>query len=258
LLCAGRSALEVLQDFPSATPPLQWLLGCLPRLQPRRFSAASSLLARPACVDLLVAVVEWATPGRRRRRGLCSSWLAGLPEGATVPVWAERGALRMPADPGVPLILVGPGTGVAPFRAVLQERAAQRQRGLAPPPAPCVLAFGCRSAAADFYCRGEWEEMREGGTLGGAGGGLLVAFSRDQEAKVYVTHRIREHGGELWAALAGGAAVFVAGSADRMPADVAAAFRDVAAQHGGMAEDEAARFVKRMEAAGRYQVEAWS
>jgi sulfite reductase alpha subunit-like flavoprotein len=231
---------------------------CVPRLQPRRFSAASAPRLLPATAQLLVAAVEWATPGRRRRRGLCSSWLASLGAGAAVPVWAERGALRMPSDPAVPLILIGPGTGVAPFRAFLQDRLAAARAGGAPPPAPCVLVFGCRSAAADFYCREEWEAMRAAGVLGGAGGGLLTAFSRDQAAKVYVTHRIREHGAALWAALQAGAAVYVAGSAKKMPADVAAAVRDVAAAHGGLAAPEAERFVRQLEAAGRYQVEAWS
>lgn len=256
---AGRTALEVLQDFKSATPSLEWLLGCVPRLQPRRFSAASSQRQLPGRAQLLVAVVEWSTPSRRRRKGLCSNWLAGLQPGAVVATWAERGALRMPIDPGTPLVMVGPGTGVAPFRAFLQDIAArQREATQAAPPVPNVLIFGCRSAAGDFYCREEWEELQAAGVLGGPGGGLLTAFSRDQPTKVYVTHRIRERGAELCALLQAGAAVYVAGSANKMPAGVAAAFREVLEQHGSMAPEQAQRYLRQMEAAGRYQVEAWS
>jgi sulfite reductase alpha subunit-like flavoprotein len=297
-----RSALDVLRDFPLATPSMEWLLSFCPRLRPRRFSAASSQALKPDRAELLVAVVEWATPSRRRRKGLCSSWLSSLPAGATVALWSEKGALRMPASQSVPMVLVGPGTGVAPFRAFLQERlAATRAPAPRPPPesggsdqtdlgadaarsesgvrpenkriAPSVLFFGCRNERGDYYCRSEWEgEMMPAGVLGGAcGGGLVTAFSRDEQPekekderekknkKMYVTHRIREHGGDLWDLVAnGGASVYVAGSADKMPADVAAAFRDVLMERGGMTGVEAEKMMRGMEACGRYQVEAWS
>lgn len=259
----GRTVLEILSDFPTATLSLDWLLSYCPRLRPRKFSVASSLTFHPAKAQLLMAVVEWTTPGRRRRRGLCSTWLAGLAAGSKVALWVERGALHMPSDPSVPLILVGPGTGVAPFRAFLQDRLAtvkgiKEQGNGEMAPAPCTLVFGCRNEHGDYYCWQEWEEMQREGVLDGPGKGLLTAFSRDSARKVYVQHRIKEHGAEIWGLLQQGAIVYVAGSADKMPSDVEAAFKAVVAEHSGLAPAEAERYVKRLEATGKYQVECWS
>jgi sulfite reductase alpha subunit-like flavoprotein len=291
----GRTLLEVLQDFKSAQPPLEWLLTAAPLLKPRLFSISSGPALQPGRVHITAAVVTWSTPFKRTKLGLCSSWLAGLlpaagaaaagdgssasaaaettaettadaaadsraAAGSRVPVWIERGSLRMPADPQVPLLLVGPGTGVAPFRAFLQERlAAARQAAAAeqPPPAPCHLFFGCRSRAADFYYEPEWQALQEAGVLASEAG-LVVAFSRDQGSKVYVQHKIREHAGMVWALLQGGALVYVCGSADKMPADVAAAFRDVVVAQGGLGREEADKYVRRLQLTGRYHVEAWS
>ena len=239
-----------------------------------------------------------------------------------LPVWVERGALKLPASPETPLLLVGPGTGVAPLRSFLQHRRAALLAGVlgeggpwclhgasrpacryvhhgaivtrppslhvcvplclpaclstipgaprssstlpaagaVPRPAPCTLFFGCRHEAGDFCFRQEWGEMQAQGVLAPPPMGIVTAFSRDAAdgSKVYVQQRIRELGASVWAALAAGAAVFVAGSADKMPAAVAAAFEDVVASHGGLASAEAAAFVRRLEVTGRYQVEAWS
>ena len=126
---SGRTLLEVLNDFGSATPQLESLLMAAPRLKPRLFSISSSLALHPRAAHVTVAIVDWITPYKRRKRGVCSSWLARLEPGARVPVWVQRGALRLPADPQVPLVMVGPGTGVAPFRAFLQQRQAQLESG---------------------------------------------------------------------------------------------------------------------------------
>ncbi|KAL6779182.1 NFR1 [Auxenochlorella protothecoides x Auxenochlorella symbiontica] len=141
----GRTVLEVLQDFPSARPDLGWLLTAVPRLAPRAFSIASSPLAHPGAAHLTLAVVGWVTPFKRRRRGLCSAWLAGLRPGDELPAWTQRGALRLPPDPATPLVLVGPGTGVAPMRAFLQHREAQRRHGV--PGARGSCAFRLSSGA---------------------------------------------------------------------------------------------------------------
>ncbi|PRW18319.1 NADPH-dependent diflavin oxidoreductase 1 isoform X1 [Chlorella sorokiniana] len=258
----GRTVLEVLGDFKSARLPLEWLLQACPRLKPRYFSIASSLAAHPHTAQLAVAIVDWATPFKRRRRGVCTSWLAALdPEAqgeVRLPVWLERGALRLPPSPAAPLLMVGPGTGVAPFRSFLQQRQAALLAGEVPRPAPCTLFFGCRNEAGDYYFREEWETMQAQDVLAPPPGGLVTAFSRDGPAKVYVQHRIRERAAEVWAALQAGAYVYVAGSADKMPAAVAAAIEEVVAQQGGMARDEAAAYVRHLELGGRYQVEAWS
>lgn len=144
----GRTVVEVLRDFGAvADLRLDMLLSFAPRLHPRRFSAASSLALLPNRVQLLVAVVEWTTPGRRRRQGLCSTWLAGLAPGSRVALWAEPGALKLP-DPSIGLIMVGPGTGVAPFRSFVQDRLAlaralSSEPATAPGVAPSMLFFGC-------------------------------------------------------------------------------------------------------------------
>ena len=265
----GRTVLEILTDFPQARLSLNWLLSYSPRLRPRQFSIASSLSLYPEKAHLLMAVVDWTTPGRRIRHGLCSTWLAGLDPGRKIAIWVERGALHMPTDPSVPLILVGPGTGVAPFRSFLQERLATLKSNNTstlssetldsqPHLAPCILVFGCRNEHGDYYCRDEWEDMQRNGVLGGPGGGLLTAFSRDSASKVYVQHRIKQHGAEIWDLLQRGAVIYVAGSADKMPADVEKAFKVVVEEHGGMTSAEAERYLKRLEATKRYQVECWS
>lgn len=161
----------------------------------------------------------------------------------------EAGALRLP-PPSTPLILVGPGTGVAPLRSFLQERAAQRAAAAA------ALFFGCRAPEADYYYRRQWEGYAGDGTLAE----LSVAFSRPPGGgpKAYVTHRLRERGAQVWALLAAGASVFVSGSARSMPTDVAAAFRDVARDAGGLSAEAAASYVRSLELSGRWNVEAWS
>ena len=249
-----------------------------PRLQPRRFSLASDVGGaaggRGVSAELAVAGVEWVSPARRRVRGLASSWLTGLAPGTAVPVWWERGSLKAPPA-GVPLILVGPGTGVAPLRALLQRRGEERAAALktaaaaAPDPAvpslplppPSMLFFGCRAPDADFYFRSDWEACLAAGVLAPETG-LNAAFSRAAGTpKTYVTDLIRSPPAApaVWAALAhGGAWVYVSGSARKMPGDVATAFAAVAAAEGGMREADAVAWVRRLQAGGRYWVEAWS
>ncbi|NXX44974.1 NDOR1 oxidoreductase, partial [Tricholaema leucomelas] len=187
-----RTTLEVLWDFPhtaSAIPP-EYLLELIPCIRPRAFSIASSMLAHPDRIQILVAVVRYKTRLSKPRRGLCSTWLASLsPEqgDVRVPLWVKKGGMQFPADPDTPVIMIGPGTGVAPFRAAIQERVAQGKRG------ESYLFFGCRHRSGDFYCQAEWEELVAKGFLT-----LFTAFSRDQEEKVYVQHRIQEQGKLLW------------------------------------------------------------
>lgn len=260
LYCAGeaRTLAEVLTDFSAAgAPPLAALLTAAPRLRPRRFSIAS-WRAEGRSIDLCVAVVDYRTPHGRRARGLASGWLAGLAPGDTAPAWVEPGSLA-PAPETVPLILVGPGTGVAPARSLLQRRAAlaaSADAAGAPRPPPCHLFFGCRNREADCLYMDEFEGMVERGVL--APDGLHVACSRDGASKVYVTHLIKQASSTLWAALEAGAWVVVAGSAKKMPADVRAAFEAVAVEAGGMDASGARAWLRRLVAAGRYSVEAWA
>ncbi|XP_053710149.1 NADPH-dependent diflavin oxidoreductase 1 isoform X2 [Synchiropus splendidus] len=247
-----RTALEVLADFPHTTAEVKvdYLLDLFPEIQPRSFSIASSLKAHPQRIQVLVAVVRYKTRMFHPRRGLCSNWLASLDPTSGdvhVPLWVKRGSLRFPAEQDRPVIMVGPGTGVAPFRSVLQERTAEGKTNN-------VLFFGCRSQSKDFYFRSEWEAMIKAGQLT-----LFTAFSRDQEEKVYVQHRVKESARLLWDLLANKEAVFyVAGNAKEMPSSVRDALQEVFQLEGHMSSAEAKQVLQDMERMGRLQTETWS
>ncbi|XP_077045147.1 NADPH-dependent diflavin oxidoreductase 1 isoform X3 [Agelaius phoeniceus] len=247
-----RTTLEVLWDFPHSTCaiPADYLLDLIPRIRPRAFSIASSLLAHPERMQILVAVVRYKTRLSKPRRGLCSTWLASLnPEqgDVRVPLWVKKGGMKFPADPATPVIMIGPGTGVAPFRAAIQERVALGRQGN-------CLFFGCRHQSKDFYCQREWEELVTKGFLT-----LFTAFSRDQEEKVYVQHRIRENGKLVWELLSSeNAHIYLAGNAKQMPAAVAEALQSVLQQEGGLSPLEAEEHFTALERSRRFQSETWS
>ncbi|XP_014853881.1 PREDICTED: NADPH-dependent diflavin oxidoreductase 1 [Poecilia mexicana] len=247
-----RTALEVLADFPLTTAELEpdRLLDLIPEIQPRSFSIASSLKVLPGRLQVLLAVVRYRTKLHRPRTGLCSNWLASLdPERGEVlvPLWVKRGGLRFPPDQDTPVVLVGPGTGVAPFRAALQERLSEGK-------AANVLFFGCRSEAKDFYFRSEWAAMTAAGKLQ-----LFTAFSRDQEEKVYVQHRVREKAALLWDLMSNKHGCFyIAGNAKQMPAAVRDALQFAFQQEGGVSAQEAEQMLVAMEKTGRLQSETWS
>ncbi|KAL2100070.1 hypothetical protein ACEWY4_004464 [Coilia grayii] len=247
-----RTALEVLMDFPHTTAELKvdYLLDLFPEIQPRSFSIASSLLAHPNRLQILVAVVRYKTRLHKPRRGLCSSWLASLDPSLGdmyVPLWVKKGSMKFPRDPDSPVIMVGPGTGVAPFRSVLQERISQGRTAN-------VLFFGCRSESKDFYCRSEWEEMVKAEQLI-----LFTAFSRDQEDKIYVQHRVKEQAKVLWDLIANKNAFFyIAGNAKQMPTAVCDALKEAFQTEGGVSASEAEEMLDAMERSGRFQSETWS
>ncbi|XP_056360989.1 NADPH-dependent diflavin oxidoreductase 1 [Oenanthe melanoleuca] len=247
-----RTTLEALWDFPHTTCaiPAHYLLDLIPRIRPRAFSIASSMLAHPGRMQILVAVVRYKTRLSKPRRGLCSTWLASLsPEqgDVRVPLWVKKGGMKFPADPATPVIMIGPGTGVAPFRAAIQERVALGHRGN-------CLFFGCRHKSKDFYCQAEWEELVTKGLLT-----LFTAFSRDQEEKVYVQHRIQENGRLVWELLStGNAHVYLAGNAKEMPAAVAKALQSVLQLEGGLSPSEAEEHLAALERSQRFQSETWS
>ena len=251
-----RTAAEVLADFRSARPPLAAYLDLLPPLRHRYFSIASSPLAHPTAVHLCVAVVRYRSMLAAPRRGVCSNFLAALqPNGdARVGVWLRKGCLRLPAAADAPLLMIGPGTGVAPFRAFVQERAARRARGEALGPAD--LYFGCRSEQSDFLYAEEWKAHAAAGALTE----FVTAFSRDTPQKVYVQHRMAEeaHARRIAATLAApNAHVFIAGASNQMPKAVRAALRAAAVAHGGVDEAAADEMLRRLEADGRFQQETW-
>ncbi|XP_004848819.1 NADPH-dependent diflavin oxidoreductase 1 isoform X1 [Heterocephalus glaber] len=247
-----RTILEVLCDFPhsSGAIPPDYLLDLIPRIRPRAFSIASSLLAHPDRLQILVAVVQYQTRLKEPRRGLCSSWLASLDPGQgpiRVPLWVRPGSLAFPESPDTPVVMVGPGTGVAPFRAAVQERVAQGQTGN-------VLFFGCRWRDQDFYWEAEWRELEKRGYLT-----LVTAFSREQEQKVYVQHRLRELGPLLWELLeCRGAYFYLAGNAKHMPADVMEALTCIFQEHGGLSSSDATTYLASLQRVLRFQMETWA
>lgn len=253
-----RSVLEVLEDFPSVQMPFEWLVQLVPPLKTRAFSISSSPSAHSNQVHLTVSVVSWITPFKRKRSGLCSAWLANLdPEQSIyIPAWFQKGTLS-PPPPSLPLILIGPGTGCAPFRGFVEERVIQSESSTT---APVLFFFGCRNENSDFLYRDFWlSHSQNGGVLSEAkGGGLLVAFSRDQAQKVYVQHKMRENSHRIWNLLTEGAAIYVAGSSTKMPSDVLSVFEDIVSKEGGHPRESAVRWLRALEKAGRYHVEAWS
>jgi sulfite reductase (NADPH) flavoprotein alpha-component len=241
----GRDLLDLLEVCPGATFEPAELTGMLRRLQPRLYSISSSPKAHPGEVHLTVAVVRYTTQGRPRS-GVCSGFLAdrvSLLE-TPVPVFVQTShGFRLPKDGAVPIILIGPGTGIAPFRAFLEERRATGATG------PNWLFFGDQRRAVDFLYEEEVVPMHQDGFLTR----LDLAFSRDQAEKIYVQHRMLEHAAELWRWLEAGAHVYVCGDAKRMAKDVDAALHRVIQTAGGRSTEQAAEYVAAMKAAKRYQ-----
>ncbi|MGA4952884.1 molybdopterin-dependent oxidoreductase [Streptomyces lydicamycinicus] len=238
----SRQAVDVLAEFPVRAGAAEWA-GLLPRLQPRLYSISSSPLTDPGLLRLTVSVVRYENRAGRPRKGVASTFLADAEPGSPVPVFVQRTAhFRPPADPATPMVMVGPGTGVAPFLGFLDERRARGHR------APNWLFFGEQRRATDFYYEEALDRLRRDGLLTR----LDTAFSRDQRAKVYVQDRMREHGAQLWSWLQDGAHFYVCGDASRMAKDVDRALRDIAVAHGGLAEETAAGYVKQLAADKRY------
>ncbi len=247
----GRDALRdaiansQVADFLAAYPA-DWtapaLIAALRPLAHRAYSIASSRRLVGNEVHLTVALVGGEDP-RTPRLGAASSFLGGLDDAGSVPVFLERNdRFRLPADPSRDVIMIGAGTGIAPFRAFLQEREAIAATGRN------WLVFGGRNFLRDFLYQSEWLDARRRGLLQR----VDLAFSRDQRAKIYVQQRLREQGRELYAWLEGGASLYVCGDATRMAPDVHAALIEVVATQGGLAPEDARAKVEQWMADGRY------
>ncbi|WP_431825107.1 molybdopterin-dependent oxidoreductase [Burkholderia sp. F1] len=237
----GQQLADVLHEYPVELSGAE-LVGMLKRMQPRLYSIASSPKAHRDEIHLTVSAVRFHN-GRRARKGVASTFLADRAEDGRVPVFVQKSAhFRPPASGDAPIVMVGPGTGIAPFRGFLHERQARGARGRN------WLFFGEQHAQTDFYYRDELTAMRDSGFLTR----LDVAFSRDQAEKVYVQDRMRERGAELFAWLEEGAHFYVCGDAARMAKDVDAMLKAVVAAHGGMSDDKASEYVARLAKERRY------
>jgi sulfite reductase (NADPH) flavoprotein alpha-component len=240
----NREYHDILEEHPSARCDPQELVDQMRRLNPRLYSIASSSLVFPDEVHLTVAPVRYTT-NDRERRGVCSTFLADRVElGSTkVQVFVSHSHFGLPDDDGTDIIMVGPGTGIAPFRAFLQEREIRGAKGRN------WLFFGDRNEATDYLYGDEFEAWLSSGLLQR----VDLAFSRDQDYKIYVQDRIREQAAELWTWIRDGACFYVCGDAKRMAKDVDIALREVLMKEGGMSETEAADTIKVMKKERRYQ-----
>jgi sulfite reductase (NADPH) flavoprotein alpha-component len=237
----GRHFVDLLHGFPIRATAEE-LLGVLKRMQPRLYSISSSPMIYPDQVHTTTSTVRYGKDGMPRG-GVCSTFLADRAAAGEIPIFVQKSPhFRPPKDPALPMIMVGPGTGVAPFRAFLQERQAKAA------PGRNWLFFGEQRAASDFYYRDELVTLQAAGYLHR----LDTAFSRDQAEKIYVQHRMIEHGAQLWAWLQEGARFYVCGDASRMAKDVDTALRRVVEDHGGMTPEEADAYVTSMTREKRY------
>jgi sulfite reductase (NADPH) flavoprotein alpha-component len=239
----GRDVLDVLAGHGGESLPPAELVSLLRKLQPRLYSISSSPKACPGQVHLTVGVVRYSSHGRARK-GVCSTHVAdraALGGALRVSVKPNR-AFRLPESGDTPIIMVGPGTGIAPFRAFLQERRAIGARGGA------WLFFGDQRRATDFLYEEELDAMHRDGTLTR----FDAAFSRDQAAKCYVQHRMLEHAADLFKWLEDGAYFYVCGDASRMAKDVDAALHQIVKQGGGLTVDRTAGYVQQMRRDRRY------
>lgn len=239
----GRDILDLLLQFPDMEFSAAEFLSLLKPLQHRAYSISSSSKQHPDSVHLCVASVRYDAHGRHHK-GVCSTYLADLVTAdADVRIFfTPNNNFRVPSDDGLPMIMVGPGTGIAPFRAFLQEREARNASG------KNWLFFGDRNAATDFIYRDEIEAMQASGLLTR----LDLAFSRDQAEKIYVQDRMLENGAELYAWLEQGGYFFVCGDAYRMAKDVDQALHDVIRIHGNKSAGEAAEYVNQLKKDKRY------
>jgi sulfite reductase (NADPH) flavoprotein alpha-component len=240
--------LAAIEKFSGVRPDPEAFIEALDPLQPRLYSISSSPKLDPGRVGLTVDAVRYDI-GNRRRVGVASTYLAErVQPGVIVKVYVQKAhAFALPADPGVPIIMIGPGTGVAPFRAFLHERMAAKASGRN------WLFFGHQRSAYDFFYEDEFAGMKAKGVLTR----LSLAWSRDGEQKFYVQDRMREVGRDLWTWLADGAHVYVCGDAKRMAKDVELALVDIVAQHGARSAEEAAAFVGELKKKGRYQQDVY-
>jgi sulfite reductase (NADPH) flavoprotein alpha-component len=245
---ASLDVLAALQKFPGIRPDPEAFVEALEPLQPRVYSISSSFKSHPGRVSLTVDAVRYEIDGRTRL-GVASTFLAGrVDPGHTLKVYVQKAHdFALPADPSTPVIMVGPGTGVAPFRAFLHERMATKA------PGRNWLFFGHQHSACDFFYEDELTAMKATGLLTR----LSLAWSRDGDQKFYVQDRMREVGRDLWAWLSEGAHFYVCGDAKRMAKDVERVLVDIVAEHGGRSTDEAIAFLADLKKQGRYQQDVY-
>lgn len=251
-----RHIVSVLEDLPSCKPPLDLLLEFLPRLHCRYYSISSSSKYYPGSIHVTAVLVDWITRTGRRQKGVATSWFKTMLPTDTVspkvPVFVRHTTFRLPVKTHLPVLMVGPGTGVAPFRGFVQERAFQKESGL--DVGETILYFGCRKQQEDFIYEEELRDFESRQVITQ----LHLAFSRDQAEKQYVTHKLKEHTKEIWELVKAGGHLYVCGDAKSMAKDVNEIFLSAFKIHGGKTTEQATSFLKSLSNKGRYSVDVWT
>jgi NADPH-ferrihemoprotein reductase len=247
-----RSLLEVMTDFPSAKPTIgAFFASIAPRLQPRYYSISSSPKLHPKSVHITCAVVREAMPTGRVHNGVASTWLATLQKGDRVPIFLRSSSFKLPKNKDTPVIMVGPGTGFAPFRGFIQERQVSKGKH-----GDAALYFGCRKRTHDFIYEDEMNAAVEAGALTR----LKVAFSREGKQKDYVQHHILRDSQDLWSMISdknNPGYLYICGDGKYMAKDVNRALHTIVEQEGNCSPAEAERFVHEMAENGRYHKDVW-
>jgi len=240
----GMEVIDFLVEHPSVKFAPEEFVGLLTKLQPRLYSVASSLRAFPDQVHFIVDVVKYESNGRVRK-GVCSTFMAERADDVPVPVYPSSAKhFHLPEDGNTPLIMIGPGTGIAPFRAFLQDRQVTGAKG------KNWLFFGAQREGCDYAYKEDFARFKSDGLLTR----LDCAWSRDQAHKVYVQHRLLENGAEIWKWIDGeGAQFFVCGDARRMAKDVDAALRKIVQEQGGKSVEQANEYVEKLKSDKRYK-----
>lgn len=253
----NRTIVHVLEDLPSCRPALDHLCELLPRLQPRYYSISSSPKLYPTTVHITAVLVEYTTPTGRVNKGVATTLLAGKKpqpgmEPPTVPIFIRKSQFRLPTKPQTPIIMVGPGTGFAPFRGFIQDRKVAKDEGKTV--GENVLYFGCRRRTEDFIYEEELKSYESEGIVT-----LHTAFSRDQVEKVYVTHVLEKNCEEIWRVIGeNNGHFYICGDARNMANDVRNVILKVIQEKGEMTEQQALAYLKKMETQKRLSADVWS